>query len=710
MLIILFAACTTDRTHLTRVATISDRPAPEESLEPTGDGLATPVIEQTIDTSVSASSTPTTLTRLTATASVAATAGAERSSSPFQEGYEKTLFWVRSLDWSPDGSRLVAGSSDTCVTIWDAANGSQVGAVTGFPGTVRSIDWSPDGLWIATGNDGYPGFDLWSPETLEQAFAFPRAGDSLGYFAWSPDGRHSAFTGEGNQILIWDSGTRAVDNILGDKRLLPATTGIVWSPDGSMIASAASDGSIVIRKIKTGETLQRLKAHWGWVNDLDWSPDGSTVISVGDDGDVILWNPITGNMLRKLEDHSKPLYCVAWSPAGDRFATAGLDDQIIVWDSQLGKLLARYPTESEGILSLAWSPDGTRLAAGTGINSVQVWDTRSQELINTLPSACRFIGEQSAAQEVTSPGAPLVPTASTRLPDLSALDTTPQPEDPPAKPQAGDTWNSPIDGMVMTYVSAGPFWMGAAPGVWAQSNEMPGHSVELPGYWIDTTEVTNAMFARFVEQTGYRTEAEKLGSGVVINLQANTWDEVKDATWRHPQGPGSAIDGLEQHPVVQVSWNDAYTYCQWRGSRLPSEAEWEKAARGMDKRPYPWGNHAPNGELANLAIFNLPVIGDAFTVDDGFQTTAPVGSFPAGVSPFGLFDMAGNVWEWVQDWYDSYSSSESSNPNGPAVGEYRVIRGGSWGNPGWIARTSLRNAGLPTVRWDNLGFRCAHTP
>ena len=278
---------------------------------------------------------------------------------------------------------------------------------------------------------------------------------------------------------------------------------------------------------------------------------------------------------------------------------------------------------------------------------------------------------------------------------------------PTPTPGIGSTWTRPADGMVMVYVPEGEFTMGSNNG---DSDEQPVHTVYLDAYWIDQTEVTNAMFTLFVERTGYQTDAEGIGSSYVFD--GTNWNDVSGADWQHPQGPSSGLAGLNDHPVVHVSWNDAEAYCGWAGVRLPSEAEWEKAARGIDGRTYPWGNQSLAGNLLNFADINLNVDWADRNVDDGYQFTAPVGSYPAGASPYGALDMAGNVWEWVEDWYGEtyYSQSPESNPTGPASGQYRVLRGGSWVSYGVDLRSAYRYWGGPDLRNYVIGFRCVLSP
>jgi serine/threonine-protein kinase len=258
--------------------------------------------------------------------------------------------------------------------------------------------------------------------------------------------------------------------------------------------------------------------------------------------------------------------------------------------------------------------------------------------------------------------------------------------------------------MVMVNVPEGEFSMGNDSGY---MDEWPQHSVYLDAFWIDKTEVTNAMFGFFIEATGYQTDAEVRGNAWVFD--GSSWSKVVGANWQHPQGPETGLTGLENHPVVNVSWYDASTYCQWVGSRLPNEAEWEKATRGTDGRTYPWGEQEPSGNLLNFADINLFPDGIDKSMDDGYKFTAPVGSYPQGISPYGALDMAGNVWEWVKDWHQEtyYADAPTSNPTGPSSGDGRVLRGGSWNHDRNDIRASMRIWSNPAEAIDNFGFRCA---
>ncbi len=241
---------------------------------------------------------------------------------------------------------------------------------------------------------------------------------------------------------------------------------------------------------------------------------------------------------------------------------------------------------------------------------------------------------------------------------------------PEATPLVVSTKISPVDGMVMVKIPAGKFNMGKEDNI--ESADGPRHTVYLEDYWIDQTDVTNAMFAKCV-QAGQCT-----------------FDVQHAATDIHFGNP-EYVD----HPVVYITWYQAVAYCQWANRRLPSEAEWEKAARGTDERPFPWGRKPVDPTLANY--------------NDNIGDTTPVGKYPLGASPYGLLDMAGNVRQWVADWFDAlfYRNSPLQNPLGPGLGEKRVLRGGSFKDPANGVRVTVRFEHVPGSAGLNRGFRCA---
>ena len=258
----------------------------------------------------------------------------------------------------------------------------------------------------------------------------------------------------------------------------------------------------------------------------------------------------------------------------------------------------------------------------------------------------------------------------------------------------GDTRTRTTDGMVMVYVPAGQFEMGSDEG---DLDERPVHTVALDAFWIDRTEVTNAQFAEFLNDQGNQSEG------------GAPWLELTDRDCLIERvGAGYwAKSGYEDHPVILVSWYGAAAYCKWAGGRLPTEAEWEYAARGPEGRAFPWG-HEFEGTRLNSCDVNCSISWADKTVDDGHARTAPAGSYPTGGSWCGAQDLAGNVLEWVADRYDGdyYRRSPAKNPSGPPSGPLRARRGGSWRGDAYKVRCANRTFDFPDFATDDLGFRC----
>ncbi|MCA9470868.1 MAG: formylglycine-generating enzyme family protein [Nitrospirales bacterium] len=239
--------------------------------------------------------------------------------------------------------------------------------------------------------------------------------------------------------------------------------------------------------------------------------------------------------------------------------------------------------------------------------------------------------------------------------------------------------------------------------------EMPRHRVSLKTFYIDTHEVTNRLFQQFVTEKGYTTTAEREGESYAF-VEGEGWKPVKGASWRKPEGKASVFaSNRENHPVVLVSWDDAKAYCDHYGQRLPTEAEWEYAARaGTETRNW-WGNgYAGARRVANIADQSARGLfkNSLANYNDGFERTAPVGVTAA--NPWGLYDMIGNVWEWTVDWYDNEHDVKSpqANPGEPAAHRNLVIRGGSWDNEPINARSANRYRLRPMDRAGTVGFRC----
>lgn len=276
----------------------------------------------------------------------------------------------------------------------------------------------------------------------------------------------------------------------------------------------------------------------------------------------------------------------------------------------------------------------------------------------------------------------------------------------------------------MIDLPGGRFAMGNPRGDgYPEDGEEPVHEVRLSPFAIGIAPVTNEEFGAFVDATGYETEAERFGWSFVFAgflpdefeptravARAPWWRQVHGAQWRHPEGPGTGVDGRAAHPVVHVSWNDALEYCGWAGARLPTEAEWEYAARGgLDGQQFPWGNDLEPGGRHMMNVFqgDFPGRNDCA---DGWAGTSPVGIFePNG---FGLVDCTGNVWEWCGDYFDprQYLAGSAEDPRGPEAGDQRVIRGGSYLCHASYCRryrVDARSSNSPDSSSGNTGFRVA---
>jgi len=279
----------------------------------------------------------------------------------------------------------------------------------------------------------------------------------------------------------------------------------------------------------------------------------------------------------------------------------------------------------------------------------------------------------------------IIVVTATPPPPTDTPTLTPVPQTPTPTLGIGSTLVREKDGMEMVYVPGGTFQMGSTDeeiDTMAKDSgfergwfsiEQPPHPVTLDAFWIDRTEITNSQYARCVADDTCSPPSES-GS------------YSRDSYYGDSQ--------YDDYPVIWVSWDDADTYCKWAGGRLPTEAEWEYAAGGPDSLTYPWGNDAPNDTLLNMYEFN---VGD----------TTQVGAYPDGASWVGAMDMAGNVEEWVKDWYGEYPSEAQTNPKGPETGDSKVLRGGSWLSPGAeYVRAACRTFNSPDYSEIHKGFRC----
>jgi sulfatase modifying factor 1 len=278
----------------------------------------------------------------------------------------------------------------------------------------------------------------------------------------------------------------------------------------------------------------------------------------------------------------------------------------------------------------------------------------------------------------------------------------------------------------MIKLDGGTFLMGTnSTEGFAADGEGPVREIAVDPFYIDATPVTNAQFAEFARASGYRTEAEQFGWSFVFQghipeerraalvndtvLAAPWWCKVAGAAWDHPQGPDSNVAALDEYPVTHVSWNDAAEFARWAGKRLPTEAEWELAARGgLEQNRFPWGDElTPDGRhVCNIWQGEFP---NRDLAEDGYAGTSPVRAFPPNA--FGLYSVSGNTWEWCVDWFHPayHLVGARTNPTGPSIGQARVMKGGSYLCHASYCnryRVAARTSNTPDSSTGNIGFRC----
>lgn len=312
--------------------------------------------------------------------------------------------------------------------------------------------------------------------------------------------------------------------------------------------------------------------------------------------------------------------------------------------------------------------------------------------LGTLNQPAEPALEADTSPATTEPAQAPAETSSPSIEPVSPPTPTTEPEEAVTEARSDAVRISTADQMEMVFIEAGEFLMGSAD-MDAQTvlnngvayPEIPIHQVYLDSYWMDKTEVTNAQYALCV------------ADGACDPPHLNTLLAI-ESYYPNPE--------YADYPVVHVSWFDANDYCEWAGRRLPTEAEWEKAARGIDGQRYPWGNEDLTAEYANFCDVNCPKPHANGLFNDGFALAAPVGSFPAGASPYGVMDMAGNVWEWTHSMPEPYpyEAEDGREENG---GFQYIWRGGPWSNGIWWMRASMRYRSVPHYSNNNLGFRCA---
>jgi formylglycine-generating enzyme required for sulfatase activity len=563
---------------------------------------------------------------------------------------------VTNVAASYDKQRIAAAFDDEQITIWDTSQLSTLAP----PGT---------------------------PTVLLQTIESP---STLG-LAFSHDGEHLlSLTRYWLSIWDWEAG-ELLSNIDGEFTMMGA------SPTEPKFVVAHPDGKIDVWTIGADQPDLTLDGHPDGVRSLAFSPDAQTLLSGGADNLIHLWDVTNGDLIRTFEGHHSAVRQISFFPEGNAFASVA-DDALRIWHTFSGTQIHVEPQDAADIRMLAVAPIAPIVYLGYKDGSLFSWnieiadpdqptpDRTQTDVASQKTLAVMFPAETS--DEVTA-------VESTTSPTLEGLH---QQTETPAPLTKATIWPSDyVDefGVPMIRIPAGPFIVGGDPVQAVEIcrlfrdecsiswflDEEPAHLVELGDYLIDQFEVTNARYAECVD------------AGV-----CDPPDVTSSATRESYYGNPEYAD----YPVIYVSWDDADTYCSWRGARLPTEAEWETAARGgLEGYAFPWGDDIPACETNSLfgARFD-----DNGLCDDA--DTAQVGSYWPNFLT--IYDMSGNVLEWTADWYDFYPGGDPDISD--EFGEtYRVARGGSWHTYGDTMRVAIRFPALPTASFDHYGFRCARS-
>ena len=587
---------------------------------------------------------------------------------------------------SLEGRRIIFSSyGDTFAIMEDGvldvyADSGQTGVLHQKVDALRDADFSPDDhLAVLDGRGDITLFDMEEKLTVGEIKTGMRDAEGLISLA---GGGFAVVDVDGANVTVWaGDGKGALKSSVS-----PSSPPLIWalSQDGQRLAAITEDKVLSVWDLQ--EKIIILKAQLANAQDggLAFGADGSCLALSSGEGLRVLTLPNGGMAWGQVVCRNSPL---VFSADGSRLACVD-GENVLVFSTADGEQLEAAALRHPGT-DMVFNQQAGTLFAVYETGSVEHLRLNSED----LAPAPMDVEEEVEEVQMEEPGEDalselLVPTNTPAPAATSRPTETPTPQ-PVVVVEPIDLKVNPADGVEIVFVPAGEFTMGSEeeidPYFWGA--EAPMHDVMVDDFWIYRTEVTNKLYADCVE-----------AKACPLPHQFHLWEV--DEYYGNSK--------YDDYPVLYVNWTDAQAYCRYVGGRLPYEAEWEKAARGTDERMFPWGENLPGNNVANLCDRNCPESDKNSGINDGYRLTSPVGSFPAGASPYGAYDMAGNVWEWVFDYFSQsyYGKSPYDNPIGPGSSSWRVIRGGAYVKTIGGLRTAVRYAVKPDVSLNTAGFRC----
>ncbi|MEM7158198.1 MAG: SUMF1/EgtB/PvdO family nonheme iron enzyme [Myxococcota bacterium] len=575
---------------------------------------------------------------------------------------------VDAVAFSPDGTRLATGSGDGSTRLWDAGSGAPIMTLEGHRIDVTTVAWSPDGGALATASwDG--SVRLWDARSGAHEGTLPGHREPVRMVGWSQDGRRVLTAGRDGTARVWNARTTFEEHAVEHGAAL---FGAVFSPSERGILTVGANEQVYGWNLKTEQRRADLDIE-GSSTALVYSPDGMRIAIASRDGSVSLRDAESGRQRVSLEGHTDAVTTMAFSADGTRLATGSEDGTARVWDADTGQRQSVFPHQG-AVTSVSLSPDGRRLATASGDRRARIWtldpspwlawgcavlerrDGHDESSETACSGAIGSLGAApGSARSHTEFGTPEISTA----PDLETQPSV------------------TVHGVELVLIPGGTFTMGSpADERDRHGNEGPPHEVTLDSFYLAKTELTNGQYARY--------------------LEANP-DAYRPLSWNNER------IGHEDQPVTGLSWHDAKAYCDWAGLVMPTEAQWEYAARAGTTTAY-WFGDDPE-DLARFGWYE----GNTGARERGFSQTRSHAVATKGSNPWGLFDVHGNAFEWTQDAFTSYATDvrPGDGLRKPTGDEHSVLRGGGWGYTSSAARAAYRDRSPPSYRAATLSLRPA---